>query len=352
MKRIATVLAAIALLAAPAMAAAQTIDPQADLAPQAQTLVEAENAEHLKGLKRVFIPSFQVHFVTESKASAQINGIQVITGAPSNVTIKLTGVEDARMQALADGLYARTVQQLTDAGIEVVPLEQLKAHPAFAELAASGQPAPKEEDASAGKGKFFSTQGLPLHYLDEVGFIQKIVLFGKKPEDAFLPLGSKMGAAFSAGGVQMQEERLAKDLQAAALKVRITVLGGQLHVSNDFWTGKNISAVAAASFPPLVNRMAFVLPDGRKARLSLKEGVHSGQLGELVNVTSTASQAGDVARNVLSVALMLGGQRGIGYGRSQDFEWRADAPDFESVIASFQPGITRMFTLRLQELVK
>ena len=347
-----TTLFAAALLAG-GLATAQSLDPKADLTEAAQKFVEVENGEHLKGLKRVIIPSFLVHFVTESKAEAQINGIQVVTGAPSDVKITLKGAEDARMQAVAESLYQRTVTQLTEAGIVVVPAEQLKAKPAYADLVAASTKGPKEEDAKAGKGKFHTPQDLPLYYMDEAGFIPKVTirLFGNKPpEDAFLPFGTKFGSAFSAGAVQMAEQQLAKEFDAAILKVRVTVLAGQLNVAQSFWTGKDISTEAAASFPPLVNRFAFVLPDGNKARLSLKEQVSSGKLGELVNVTSAGSQAADVARNVLSVALMLGGQRGIGYGRSAEYEWRVAPEDFEKVIEQYQPGVSGMFALRLKQL--
>jgi hypothetical protein len=335
------------------IAPGQTLDPKSDLAEPAQKFVEVENGEYLKGLKRVIIPSFLVHFVTESKADAQINGIQVITGAPSDVKITLKGAEDARMQTLTEALYIRTVAQLTGAGIEVVPVEKLKAQPAYNDLVTASSKGPKEEDAKAGKGKFHTPQDLPLYHLDEASFIPKvrISLFGNKPpEDAFLPLGTKLGSAFSAGSVQLAEQQLAKELDAAILKVRITVLAGQLNVATNFWTGKEISTVAAASFPPLVNRFAFVLPNGNKARLSLREQVTSGPLGELVNVTSAGSQAADVARNVLSVALMLGGQRGIGYGRSAEYEWRVSPEDFEKVIVSYQPSVSGMFTQQLKQL--
>lgn len=343
-----------ALITAPYSAAwAQSFDPAADLNEPAGKFVEIENGDQLKGLKRVILPSFLVHFVTESKAEAQINGIQVITGAPSNVKITLKGTEEARLQALTEALYARTTAQLAEAGIEVVTPEQLKAKPAYQELVKASAKSPKEEDAKAGKGKFYTPQELPLYYMDEAAFIPKITikLFGNKPpEDAFLPLGTKMASAFSAGALQTAEQQLAKDFDAAILKVRITVLAGQLNVANNFWTGKDISTTAAASFPPLVNRFAFILPNGNKARLSLKEQVSSGPLGELVNVTSAGSQVADVARNALSVALILGGQRGGGYGRSADYEWRVGPEDFQKVIEQFQPGVTGMFAQQLKQL--
>lgn len=348
-------LSALALSALALTALAQQPAAPSGPAAVAEQAVEVENADKLKGLKRVVIPAFNVHFLTESKADVQINGVQVVTGAPSNVKVTLKGADPARFQAIADALYDRVVLQLKDAGIEVVPIEQLKAHPAYAELAARGDTSPKEEDAAAGKGLFHSAHGLPLLHMDEVAFIQKfeIKLFGgKKPEDTFLPLSTKISSGFSAGFVAQAEARLAKELDAALLKVRVTVLGGTLEVGHSFWTGKEISTKAAASLPPLVNRFAFILPNGDRARLSLKQAVASGELGEMVNVTSGVSQAADVARNVLNVAMILGGKGSIGYGRSADYEWRVEPAPYEGTVDAQASAVSAAFASRLKLLVQ
>jgi len=357
---------ACATLLVPPLARAQaqaSADPAASSASAPTTAgalpagaVEVDNPEKLKGLKRVVIPAFNVHFLTESRADVQINGVQVITGAPSNVKVTLKGADPARFQAIADALYDRTVQQLQAAGIEVVPIDQLKAHPSYAELAQRGDTGPKEEDASAGKGTFVTARGLPLIHMDEVSFIQKfeIKLFGgKKPEDTFLPLSTKLSSGFTAGFVAQAESKLAKELDAALLKVRITVLGGTLDVGHSFWTGKEISTKAAASLPPLVNRYAFILPNGDRARISLKQAATSAELGEMVNVTSAGSQAADVARNVLNVALILGGARtSVGYGRSADYEWRVEPALYERVIDAQTATVAEAFSQRLKQAVQ
>lgn len=337
--------------AASAPAVAATAAPAAAAAP---LQIEVDNPEKLKGLKRVVIPSFNVQFMTEAKADVQINGIQVLTGAPSNVVVRLKGAEAARLQAIADALYAQTEGQLRAAGIEVVPLATLKAHPAYAELVERGDKAPKEEDAAAGKGVFHTAHGLPLLHIDETAFIQKfeIKLFGgKKPQDTFLPLSTKIAAGFSQGFVQNAESRLARELDAALLKVRLTVMGGTLEVGNNFWTGKEISARASASLPPMVNRWAFVMPNGDRSRIALKALGQSSELGEMVNVTPAVSQAADVARNVLNVAMILGGARGVGYGRSAEYEWRVQGEAYERVIDAQGAQVAEQFGAQLKGLL-
>ena len=345
-------------LLAPALAllialAAAPLQAQTPAAPEGAPL-DIDHPDKLQGLKRVVIPSFNVHFVTQSRAGVPINGVQVLTGAPSNVTITLKGADPARFQALADALYDQTVQRLQAVGIEVVPLATLQAQPAFAEIVQKADPGPKAEDAAAGQGVFHAARGLPLYHMDEVSFIQKfeIKLFGgKKPEDTFLPLSSRLAAGFSHGFIAQAEQRLAQALDAAVLKVRLTVTAGTLDVATNFWTGQEISTRAAATMSPLVNRFAFILPDGGKARLALKQPVTSGEIGELANVTSTTSQAADVARNVLNVAMILGGARtNMGYGRSADYEWRVTPEVYEQGVSAQAAQLVAQLVTQVQAL--
>lgn len=354
---------ALCVTSAVAAEDARNFDLKAAPLSLADKYVEVENPEKVKGINRVVIPSFMVDFVTEAKAETLITGIGVVTGAPSNVLIKLKGADPAKFQAITDLLYDQTVAELKKAGITVVPLDKLKENATYKELAAKGEKAPREEEAKGGKGMYHTAKDLPLYYMDEVGFIPKfeIKLFGNKPkEDIFLTWGTKFGAGFSTAMVPQLEEKLAKEFDATVMKVRITVLGGQLEKDESFWNFSakaDIRAKAAGSFAPMVTRYAFIKSNGDKVRLSLKEAVTTSELGELANVTSAASKAGDVARNAITVGSRLfsafggGPALDLGYGNTVDYEWRVEPGMFEKVVTDYYPAISGMFTARLNQLI-
>lgn len=330
-------------------AEAVAFDPVAEPLAMASRFVEVENGESLRAMKRVVIPSFMVEYVTEAKAETLINGIAMFSGAPSSALIRLKGGSPENFQAVTDRLYEQTVAELNKAGIEVVAEGRLKASATYQEILGKGTAAPREEEAKAGKGVFHSAKGLPLYFMDEKAFIQKFELrmFSKPKEDLFLTFGTKFGAGFATAQIPALEEQLGKEFDATVLKVRITFLGGLAQVDHSFWTGNTASARGAAAFAPLVTRYAFISANGERSRLSLKDAVNTGQIGELVNVTSAASKAVDVARNTLTVVSRLAplvGVRGVdlGYGNEVEYEWRIEPGSFERVIEDTHPAVARM----------
>ncbi len=352
---------ASAAFSAPGFAADQAavvFDPKAEPALMAGQFVQVENGENLRNLKRVVIPSFMVEYVTEAKAETLIDGIAMLSGAPSNAVIRLKGGDPAKFQAVTDRLYEQTIAELNKAGIEVVPHDKLIASETFKEIASKDEKAPREEEAKGGKGVFHSAKNLPLYFMDERAFIQKfeIKLFNKPKEDLFLTFGTRFGSGFSTAQIPALEEKLAKEFDATALKVRITFLGGSAQVDHSFWTGSTVSIKGAAAFAPMVTRYAFVGGNGERARLSLKDAVTTGELGDLVNVTSDASKAADIARNTVTVAsrllpLLSGGRVGngidLGYGNSAEYEWRIEPGTFEKVIENYHPAVARMLLTSL-----
>lgn len=325
--------------------APERFDPAAEPGTMAGKFVEFENPEYLKDIKRVVIPSFMVEFVTEAKASVALSGIQLVMGGNSSALIRIKGANPEQFQEVTDHLYEQTITELNKAGIEVVPKEQLLANATFKEIAAKGEKAPREEEAKGGKGVFHTAEGLPLYFMNEQNFITKFL--SKPKEDNYLTFGTKFGSGFSTAQIPMLEEKLAKELEATVLKVRITFLGGTAKLESNIWIGGSVTAEGAASFAPTATRYALINAKGDKSRISLKEMINTGHLGEMVNVTSTASKAMDVARNTLTVASRLGaafGVRGIdaGYGSEVEYEWRVEPGSFEKVIVDFHPPVARM----------
>ncbi len=340
---------------------AADLDPAGDIKAQAEKFVKVDNPEYLAGIKRVVITSYAVDFVSELKYSKSLSGLEAMIGADSDVTIKLVGSNNEQYQAITDKFYQQTVEQLKAQGIEVVSNEEMKALPEFAELATYGvTPVPSEQDAKSGKGMFFTTQGLPLQLSDETLFIPTFTPpFVKPKKDDFLTFGTRFGGNFSVGQAQYVEEKIAKKLDASVLKVRLTVLGGQLTPDTSFWSGGKVSTRAAASFVDFVSRYAFITPDGNKARVALQEIAETGDIGELVNTTSDGTKTADTAKNVaivafnvLSVAARLGGAGGAGgiggFSSTSEYECRVQPEPFEKALLTHQRTVAQMFGEKMQ----
>ena len=355
--------AACSLIVAPVAAA--DLDPAGDIKAQAEKFVKVDNPEYLPAVKRVVITSYMVDFVTELKYSKSLSGLEAMIGADSDVLIKAVGSNKEQLQAITEKFYEQTVEQLQAQGIEVVAQEQLAALPDYTELVATGiTPLPSEQDAEAGKGMFFTARGLPVQLIDETQFITTFnAPFTKPKKDNFLTFGARFSGGFSAGQTQQLEEKIAKQLNATVLRVRLTVLGGQLTPDTSFWSGGKVSTRAAASFVDFVSRYAFITPDGNKARVALKEIAETGDIGELVNTTSdgtkatdTAKNVGLVALNVLSIAARLGGAPspgGIGgFSSTTEYELRVQPDLFEKALLTNQRTVAQMFGEKIRNPVK
>lgn len=335
---------------------AADLDPAGDIKAQAEKFVKVDHPEHLSAIKRVVITNYMVDFVSELKYTKSLSGLEAMIGADSDVSIKLVGSNNEQLQAITEKFYQQTVEQLKTQGIDVVTADELKVLPEFADLVASGvTPVPSEQDAATGKGLFFTAQGLPLQLSDETQFIPTFTPpFTKPKKDDFLTFGTRFTGGFAAGQAQHAEEQIAKKLDASILKVRLTVLGGQLTPDTSFWSGGKVTTRAAASFVDFVSRYAFITPDGNKTRVALKEIAETGDIGELVNTTSdgtktvdTAKNVALVALNVVSIAARLGGVAapgGIGgFSATTEYECRVQPESFEKALLGHQLAVAQMF---------
>ena len=351
-----TLITAACCLACCANTFAANLDPAGDIKAQAEKYVKVENPEYLPAIKRVVITNYMVDFVSELKYSKALSGLEAMIGADSDVSIKLVGGNNEQFQSLTEKFYDQTVAQLKAQGIEVVSHDELKALPEYAELIAAGvTPVPSEQDAAAGKGLYFTARQLPLLLSDETQFMFIFTPpFTKAKKDDYLTFGTRFAGGFSAGQAQQLEDKIAKKLNATILKVRLTVLGGQLTPDTSFWSSGKVSTRAAASFVDFVSRYAFITPEGNKARVSLKETVSTDDIGELVNTTSDGSKAADTAKNaalvalnVLSIAARLGGVAtpgGIGgFSSTSEYECRIQPESFEKTLLSHQQALGQMF---------
>jgi hypothetical protein len=110
-------------------------DPAADPAAMAATYVATQAEGKLKGIKRVAITNMCVQFVNAKSAFGASSGATIAYTRQSEGEIP-GGLDEARMQAVADGFLELVEADLKAAGIEVLPYEQLAANDLFQKFAA------------------------------------------------------------------------------------------------------------------------------------------------------------------------------------------------------------------------
>ncbi len=330
---------------APATSSASVVD--------INTLVQTDNPEYLKGLKRVAITSFSVEIMTYLKAGGEGDLGNLISGKPNSVSVLLKGHDSQSWQAVVDAYYARLVKQLGDAGIEVIPPEKLAELPEYKTIAEAAKPTPHEEDAKAGKGLYLGSAGIPMLIQNEQETFRKS-LFSKPPEDLYMTFGSKFAAGFATAGVQNAELAIAKKLDAHVLKVRFTALPTALSTTKGFWVGTTVDSKASLSLPTYVNRFVVYSPSGDQSKISLNNPVVSSKtVGQLVEITSAAGTALRTADAVGGVALGLltGGIAGAlkaGANVTKDYEVSVDNTAFNAMLIEELGNVSQAFVRQLK----
>ena len=322
--------------------------------------VTTENPAALHGLGRVAIGAFTVDILDRVEASADIGGLELVTGAPTDIVVNLVGTDPTRYNLLVETMYAQFVADLTAKGYAVVPHAELAAN---AEFAKQKPGVSRLEKTASGHNHYVTAQNLPIYMVDE-GFIiakpAEFQVFGKKKSvrDPFVSWGSSFGASFVMLDYARQRQ-VAKSLGAALLNVRITLLGGQAHINRDFWMTKGSGkADAAMTFVPLYNRVVVVPADGISpyGRVALGQPVVTDKLGELVSTTSAANHALQTAGNAAIVAsrflgAFAGGGGGVigsmHYGNRSSYDLRTDEATFEAQLAKGFADVSQSLSAEL-----
>ena len=299
--------------------------------------LDIENEERLKGLKKVALAGLALYVVTESSGAATSGvAFRDRSMAYVNSSLKVTGLDPATLQALADHAWDRTAQALKARGIEVVPLAELKALPALAELAAATESkAPMPLDASAGKGTIFSAHGLPLVHQSELSFLSRTVggMFGAKVEDRYVGMGENMSAAFRKPKLDAAFDAISAATGAPVVLARVVLSAAQVKASGGaFSLTASTSVRDSLVMPTWTNRLWVRQPGGNSGRVSLKYPlVSETPPGKIVDVTSTAAKVADVATTVLTFAAAMSG---VGRGVVQsttELELRTTPQWFDAV---------------------
>ena len=108
------------------------------VAPMPLTL-KAWNPKFLAGRPRIAVPSYTLALVRSGKASAFGGGAgSEMAGRRASLTTALVGVSDELAEKLAEEANADLIRRLTEVGFDVVPQDQVRAHPDMARLQALG----------------------------------------------------------------------------------------------------------------------------------------------------------------------------------------------------------------------
>jgi hypothetical protein len=341
---------------ASAAASAPALPVPSDIKPVtlASDDLDIEDGAALRGLKRVALAGVAVYVVNEASAGGSAGAVyRDRTMASVNTSLKVVGLDAARLQALADAAHDRIVAALSARGLDVVPLAELKALPAYADLAAIGEPQPMALDARGGKGQVFSAHGLPLIHQSEQMWHNRTVggLFGAKVDDRFAGLGDNLAAAMRKPKLDAALEGISKSSGGAAIVMaRLVLTAAQVKGSGGAWALSASTSVRNSLFMPAwTNRLWVRRADGQAGRVSLKHALASEQaLGEIVDVTSTGTKAANIALTAFTMlAAMSGTGRGV-VASSQDLELRSSPELFEAVALPQIQGVVEGLSRALE----
>jgi hypothetical protein len=308
----------------------------APVAPPAADALDLENPDGLKGVRRVALAGVAVYVLDRTSGGASAGGVFANRSmAVVNTSVKVTGLDPARLQALADAAHDTTVAALKARGVEVLTADELRSQPAWAELTAAADPSPLPFDAAAGQGHVYSARGLPLFHMDEAAWMPRTIggLFGAKVEDPFVSLGDKMSGGFRKVKVDPPLAALATAVNAPVLLVRLVLTPAQVKASGGaFSLTASTSARDSLVLPGWTNRLLLIPPKGDRARVSLKDAMASATPpGRMVDVTSTGTKVADIATTALTFAAAF---YGVGRGVAQsttELELRTSPDWFDAV---------------------
>jgi hypothetical protein len=262
---------------------APLFDPAGDPAALASSFIKAEKLQALKGVKRVAFAQFRVEFAVENDASAQSSGTAGWTASKSD--IKLVGVTDEARQAITDALFDRFVQDLTAAGVEVVPYETVRATPGYQSIGPVMHTKQEPTGTRTGKSIFVGAKGTPYYTTND---------------DKHLSLGSMLGG-FSTTQPQNYEPQVAKALDATVLRVTLMVaFADQAKSGGMFNNASSVKTAARLAIIPELSQVLFITPNSGKARVYLDQAVlMEGAEIEMKDTTTGGEKAAQVMAGLI-----------------------------------------------------
>lgn len=288
-------------------------DPAGDPAKQAATFLKGSKLEALGGAKRVAISQFRVEFMVENKGGAGSSSSAGWTSSKSDIT--LVGVSDEMRQAITDQLYDRLVQDLTGAGVEIVPYETLAADENYKSMEKIFRRTQEPLGMQAGKSVFVGAHGTP-YYLTN--------------DDKHIGLGTALGG-FSTVQPQNIEPRIAESLQATVLRATLSVKFADVKASGGmFKMGSSVETSEGLAWVPEQTQFLFVTPDSGKARVTLAKTIMMpGDVLTLKDTTTKGEKAAELAANIVT-GLFAGGTR-----KERHYEATSDPVAYSAAITQY-----------------
>ncbi len=144
------------------------IDPDSHFKGQTGGTFGKNVVEVLPGNKRVAVAGFRVIFITSNTVSAQVRASYMpgrdTSGASSKLTVKLSGVDIATMQALTDKAYADFLEQLSLAGRQPVPQQELQEFLGGVDVSPTSASKPYTLESNGQTAVAFAPTGMPLWF--------------------------------------------------------------------------------------------------------------------------------------------------------------------------------------------
>ena len=306
-------------------------------AEQATKLFRVAEGQALKGVKKVAVPLFSVEFVIADSERAETSGFGSAGRASASVFYKLKGVEDADFEAITAALYQRFLADLKEAGMEVLPYEQVAAAATYKKLAAGGVPSPIKTDAVV----TMAAPGMAIYGFNKAqtgGSSGRASLFG-----AF----SQLGAGFGAVGSALDTVALQQELGAAVIEVQMKVNFVQLTNNNKGFLGRLAgSASVDSKVQPSVASAMFSVQSSTRGALTLTNPL-TMDAGVFSEVRKKPTTAGDVAGGVAAALIrMASGSKDS--SSSDEMEAVADPAKYRDVVGAGLATVGQMFAQRLK----
>ena len=312
--------------------------PGADHAAEAGSLIWVNRPGAAKGVTQVVIPFFQIQFVIDSDASANISG-----GASSKTMVKLVGPTPAQMQAITDRLYARFVADLAASGLKVIPPEAARGFPNYAKLQDGGKPSGTKVDGHQGVNSlFFAPQGMTFYYL---------------PTQDIAYTGAGSFGGFQTAMVPPKEQALMQESQAAVLGFRAVVDFASLKSSDKGFLGHfrasaKTSASAAIALRPIATQMWLMTPNAKpgvtdmlnRMRFELQAPlmIDTDAILSMEDARTRGDKRGEALGN--AAALLFGG----GMSKTRKYDVTVDPAVWERDIEASLNGVEAMMIQRLK----
>ncbi|MCW1432261.1 hypothetical protein [Novosphingobium sp. JCM 18896] len=311
--------------------------PEADHTAAATSLVWVNKPGAAKGVRRVVIPFFQVQFVVDSDTSASAGT------ASSTMKVRLVGPTSEQMQAMTDRLYDRLVQDLTAAGLEVVPTEQARAYGNFAKLQDGGKVSGTRVDGHQGVNSlFFAPHGMTFYFL---------------PTQDIAYTGAGSFGGFGTAMLPPKEQGLMTESDAAVLGFRAVVDFAQLSNNNKvplrmLRSTARTKASATIAIRPIATQLWLMTPQAKPGVTDMQNRMRFEVQAPLlvdtdaITAMTDARTGGDRRSEALGNA--LGMLMGGGSSKLRKYDVNVDPEVWARDVEASLNGVEAMFVARLR----